>query len=476
MVRRGEVRCARRGAIRRDRARRDTVRRGRAGKNKPEEKKMSEEQQEQNQQNGTTEEQDGKEALEQVLAVKREEIRVAARLTKEDWPDERIKVIANIIAPQGTTQQELAAFLGVCDRYKLDPIVGEIWLVYDGNKQKHLIMTGRDSYLAIADRHPDYEGFIHGTVREGDEFEVIREGTEVTVNHILGPERGQRISAYCVCYRKGRKPVLIVRDWKSYGHLQAKKNWKNNPDDMLEARAITQSHRLQFRIPGLYTVEEIPEASEAGTSAADRARDAVAGTRSRMEEMKARFRGEETTGEEPAEEPPEETDINVAALMVEFGQFKGSSWAKVFTDPKGPGYVKHFVLEREYDHPSLTAEVKAGLLKMVVEWDQSREEETPQEGPDEAEEDQSITEGAEAPKETPEPSKGPLEALDELWHEGQEMAAVLAKTNDLDPEHADGLDDLREKEDTDGLQKLVGKLKAQLATNLEKGIDPQLGF
>lgn len=439
---------------------------------------MMEKQKQEAQQNGT-QEPDGKEALEQILTAKREEIRVAAHLKKEDWPDERIRVISSIIAPEKTTQQELAAFLGVCDRYKLDPIVGEIWLVWDGKKRKHLIMTGRDSYLAIADRHPDYEGYIHGTVRTGDEFEVVREGTEVTVNHILGIERGDRISAYCVCYRSGRKPILIVRDWKSYGHLQSKTNWQNNPDDMLETRVITQAHRLQFRIPGIYTPEEITPEVGTGSSAADRAKEAVAATQSRMEAMKERFRGQDKTeSEEATEQAPEEepTEINVKALQVEFGQFKGKTWGEVFEDPKGPGYVKHWILEKEYEHPSLTAQVKEGLRSMVVEWEQSREEETPQKEPDKAEEGQEPPEEGEVPPEAPQPSEDQLEALDEAWTQGQEAAALLAKTNDLDPEDADALDDLREKEDLKGLQKLGEKLNAQLAENVEKGIDPQLRF
>jgi len=434
-------------------------------------------------QNKQTEQQDGapevgtKDSMALVLAEKRQEIRVAAHLSPEDWPDERIKVIANIVAPKETTQQELAAFLGVCDRYKLDPIVGEIWLVWEKKKGKHLIMTGRDSYLAIADRHPDYEGFIHGTVREGDGFEIIREGAEVTVNHILGTDRGQRISAYCICYRKGRKPVLISRDWSSYKYLQGKTNWLNAPDTMLETRTITEAHRLQFRIPGLYTPEEIPEAG-GETSAADRARDAIAGTRSRMDEMKARFRGEEQAGEATAEVETIEAEVveDIEDQTVAFGQFKGKTWAEVFKDPKGAGYVKHWILEKEYEHPSLTDAVREDLRHLVVEFEQSREEETPQEAPEEAIEGPETPEDTEPSPEDPQASNGDLEALDELWHQGQETAAQLAKTDNLKPEEADELDLLREEGDLKALRKLVEKLQARLAAKPEERGDPELGF
>lgn len=436
-------------------------------------------------QNGQTEEEAGKEALEQIIAEAREEIRIAAGLNKEDWPDERLKVITNIIAPEGTTQQELAAFLGVCDRYKLDPMVGEIWLVYDGKKKKHLIMTGRDSYLAIADRHPDYEGFIHGTVREGDAFEIVREGTEVTVNHILGIERGNRISAYCICYRKGRKAVLISRDWKSYHHLQAKTNWKNNPDDMLETRAITQAHRLQFRIPGIYTPEEITEETVSGTSAADMAKEAVAATRSRMDEMKERFRSEQQTGEGAGEADPITTEelgeINVGALQVEFGQFKKSTWAEVFEVPKGPGYVKHYILEQDYEHPSLTEQVKDGLRTMVAEWEQSREEEASQEVAEEAEEGQQPAEEGKPPEETPQASEDqetdPEDVgIEALYNEAMGIAEQLAKTNDLDPEDAEMLDEFFDDSNEVGVQEVLEKFKKKVAENVENGIDPQLPF
>lgn len=185
-----------------------------------------------------------------------ERIRTGAGLPAESWPDARIETIAKTCAPEDTQVPELAMFLGVANRYDLDPLVGEIWLAKD--RGELMVLTGRDSYLKIAQRDPGYEGFDSGVVYEDDDFRIRREGSDITVEHtITGMKRGDITGAYAVVYHAERKPVLKVRRWSQYKHLHGKTNWRENPDAMIETRALVAALREQFNISGLYTQSEV---------------------------------------------------------------------------------------------------------------------------------------------------------------------------------------------------------------------------
>lgn len=152
--------------------------------------------------------------------------------------------------------------------------------------------------------------------------------------------------------------------------------------------------------------------------------EAKTATDARAEEIKRRLEEAKRTAVDDGDlEPPEEEevklpdlkpeepehtgemelvegDLNVGPLPVEFGQFKGKTWDEVFEDPKGPGYVKHFVLT--FDHASLTERVKAGLAARL---------ETGEEEPEEPEEG---SQGEEGPGGPPEASEAPEDENGEL--------------------------------------------------------------
>ena len=408
-------------------------------------------------------------------------VRKAANLSADQWADDRIDALVRTVAPSGATAPEVAMFLAVASRYDLDPFLGEIWLAKD--KGKLMVLTGRDSFLKVARREDRYSGYREGAVYEKDEFSMQSTEDGISIDHrISGFDRGKLVGAYCVVYMKDRPPVPILRKFSDYSHLHSKNNWRQNGEDMLLARCITSAHRLAFNISGLYTPDEAGDFTHDGKSGSD-STVAARQTKARIEELKTRMSATEEEEEvkeadfEVVQNEEEETlgsfQVNVASCLVEFGQYKGQTWGEVVTNPKGFGYIKHWILQKGYEHPSLTEEVKKQLQEMVEGAEAEKEAERGQEGP---QNDVEAQEGVEVPPETPQPSKDPLEALDEAWTQGQEAAALLAKTDDLAVEDVDLLDDLREKEDLEGLQALVEKLKAQLAENVEKGVDPQLGF
>lgn len=238
---------------------------------------------------------------------KSQEIRIAAQLPAEFWPDERIKAIAKTVAPQGTTLPDLALFLSVCHKYDLDPFVGEIWLAWDEKKKKFVVLTGRDAFLKTAMRDPNYEGVNSGAVYSEDTFIQKKKGNgEVEIQHEIHSmvNRGQLVGAYAVAYRKGRIPVTKVRTFDHYKKLHNRPAWQTNPDDMIETRVITAALRQQYNISGLYTEAEMAGIDEGDGALQDfaAAENMMAQTSKRVEELRAQVAGLRADQEPPVQE------------------------------------------------------------------------------------------------------------------------------------------------------------------------------
>lgn len=181
------------------------------------------------------------------------EIRAAAQLTPNEWSDERIMAVVKMSAPAAPNLHVAAMFLAAAAKYDLDPLLGEIWLGELNGKPT--VITGRNSYIKAAQRDPGYLGFDSGVVREKDEFEIRRKGESVEVHHTIRGfgARGKIVGAYCVAYHKDRRPVAITRAWEDFRHLHSRPTWRQNPEDMIETRAIVAALRRQFNLGGLYT-------------------------------------------------------------------------------------------------------------------------------------------------------------------------------------------------------------------------------
>jgi hypothetical protein len=219
------------------------------------------------------------------------DIRRAAALPAEDWPDERIRTIARTVAPADTSLSELSMFLGVCSRYELDPVAGEAWLVKDEHG-KISVLTGRDTMQKVASRDPDFEGIEFGVVYEKDEYQVVRQGDALEVHSIgSGFERGQIAGAWAIGRRKGKRPVFVERRWKDYSHLHRKRNWKNDPAGMIETRVITAALRRMYVLAGIFTPAEMEDVvvdmgEERTAGLQDQTRARMEGLRSRMAERR----------------------------------------------------------------------------------------------------------------------------------------------------------------------------------------------
>lgn len=179
-------------------------------------------------------------------------IRQAANLPAEAWPDERIAAVWNMYGGEAKSASELALFMSTANHYGLDPALREVWL--GQIRGKPTVITGRDAFVKVAGRDPEYLGFDSGVVFEKDTFRIVRKGDDVQVEHTIeGMDRGKLVGAYCIAFHKSRRPVMITRTWAQFGHLTGKDVWKQNPDDMIETRCITAALKRQHSLSGLYS-------------------------------------------------------------------------------------------------------------------------------------------------------------------------------------------------------------------------------
>lgn len=175
--------------------------------------------------------------------------------TKDTNMQNKLDLIKRTVA-RGATNDEFQMFMHRANKYKLDPILKEIWFIKYDDKSAPNIMTSRDGYLAIANRDEHFDGMISDVVHENDEFEKMPDGT---VKHkYTCKDRGKIIGAYALGYRDDRKiPIYTFAPYLEY-----KKNsntWTQYPSAMILKVSEAMMLKRLFSISGLVTKEEIDE-------------------------------------------------------------------------------------------------------------------------------------------------------------------------------------------------------------------------
>ena len=195
--------------------------------------------------------------------------------TQVRYTEEQIKTVKNTVA-KGASDDELKMFIGIAEKYGLDPFIKEIWFIKRAKKVKDknnnwdyprlpsgevdytgaetTIMTSRDGYLKVAQRDENFEGIIGFPVKEGDTFEIDAEN--YTVIHRFGAKRGKIIGAWAKVSHKKRKPVIAWADFQEYNAANSN-IWKSYPSAMIQKVAEVLALKRQFGISGLTTKEEM---------------------------------------------------------------------------------------------------------------------------------------------------------------------------------------------------------------------------
>ena len=172
------------------------------------------------------------------------------------WTPEQIQTIKDTVAI-GANDSELKMFLSIASKYELDPFLREIWFANMGNR--NIIMTGRDGYLKIANRNPNFDGITSDVVHANDKF--LKEGD--LVKHAYNVQnRGVIIGAYAIVYRKDRThPVFCYAPFNEY-NKGGRGVWGQYPSAMIMKVAESMALKRAFSISGLVTEEELSDIEE----------------------------------------------------------------------------------------------------------------------------------------------------------------------------------------------------------------------
>lgn len=198
---------------------------------------------------------------------------------------EVIQTLKATVAKDATDAQ-LAQFIEVCKATGLNPFLREIWCIAKTNT----IMTSRDGYLAIANRHPAFDGI---------QTEVVREGKKI-------------VKAICTVWRKDRAHPVICEAWFDEYVKPNSNVWQTYPSAMIMKVAEALALKRSFAISGLVTQEEIESTMEGELHKPQpKPRDL---TPIEAEVVAIDPSEEETIIEEPKRVPPKDLSEDLAAL------------------------------------------------------------------------------------------------------------------------------------------------------------------
>lgn len=204
-------------------------------------------------------------AVSNTLAAKKQ---APAAVTEYESNGEVVKLspqtIRNYLVSGGgaVTDQEIMMFMSLCRFQHLNPFLKEAYLIKYGNSPA-TIVTGKDVFTKRAKRNKDYAGKQAGIIVTDSTGAVEeREGTLVLPGETIV---GGWAKVYIKGYEQPEYAAVSFNEYagrKSNGELNSQ--WASKPATMIRKVALVQALREAFPedYSGLYSPEEIPEASE----------------------------------------------------------------------------------------------------------------------------------------------------------------------------------------------------------------------
>lgn len=151
------------------------------------------------------------------------------------------------------SDSEIIQFISICRENKLNPFVGDAYLVkYDKNSPAQMV-TARDAFMKRAEAGQGYEGFQSGVI-------VIRDGKAVQEEGAFFLPGDTLIGGWAIVYRSDRKFPYTQRV-RLQEYNTGRSTWAGKPATMIQKVAEAQAFRKAYpmNMAGLYTPEELPD-------------------------------------------------------------------------------------------------------------------------------------------------------------------------------------------------------------------------
>lgn len=210
--------------------------------------------------------------------------------------------VRNFICPKAT-DAECKIFLETCKQYHLNPFTKEAYLIHYDNKNDDTastIVLGKNCYLQMAERHPNYDGFEAGVIALDTAVgEVIhREGSIVFDGEEL-------LGGWAKVYRKDRTRSSY-EEVKLSEYDTGKSLWNGKKATMI--RKVALVHAMREAFPS--TFGALYDESEVRVDAESTAREVPPEDLPVLDPFAGSHHHRKTSGtlipapEAPAEEPP----------------------------------------------------------------------------------------------------------------------------------------------------------------------------
>ena len=149
------------------------------------------------------------------------------------------------------TDLEVFQFVRLCQAQKLNPFLGEAYLIkYDKEKPASFV-TGKETFTQRAEAHPDFDGVEAGIiVKRGDEVEHLSGSFKLPTDELVG--------GWAKVHRKNwTKPTESSVAFSEYS--TGRSLWKTKPATMIRKVALVQALREAFpsSFAGLYDSAEM---------------------------------------------------------------------------------------------------------------------------------------------------------------------------------------------------------------------------
>lgn len=150
------------------------------------------------------------------------------------------------------TDAEVIQFISLCKANKLNPFIGEAWLVKFQGFPASMI-TARDAFLKRAESSASFAGFQSGVILIRDNQLLYEEGAFYL-------QSDQLVGGWCKVYRKDRDYPYVAKV-RIQEYNKGKSTWAAIPGTMIQKVAEAQALRkaFPFQTSGLYTPEEMPD-------------------------------------------------------------------------------------------------------------------------------------------------------------------------------------------------------------------------